>query len=277
MRLIGYRQGATVVVARLVDAEVARPIAPAEEFWSDPNRWGEDAGGEPVALAGVDVVPPVRPSARVICIGLNYTEHAEEGSWAPPEYPTVFARWTASLSTNGVPVGVPPGEQGLDWEAELVAVVGRHLYQVGEEDASGAVYGYAPFNDLTARRSQKLTTQWTLGKNADGSGPLGPIVTSAEVGPIDGGLRIESRVNGETVQSDSTAAMIFAIPRLLSFLSEGMTLHPGDLIATGTPSGVGYVRNPPRLLTPGDVVEVEIERVGSVTTPVVASTRAAVG
>jgi 2-keto-4-pentenoate hydratase/2-oxohepta-3-ene-1,7-dioic acid hydratase in catechol pathway len=255
------------MVARLVAEGSVRPIAPVEEFWADPFGWGEDAGGAPKPLAGLRVVPPVLPSARVICVGLNYAEHATEGNWSPPEYPTIFGRWTASLSTAGVPVAVPPGEPGLDWEAELVAVVGRPLHRAADVD--GAVFGYAAFNDLTARRSQKLTTQWTLGKNADGSGPLGPIVTAAEVGPIDAGLRIETRVNGETVQSDSTASMIFGIPYLLSFLSQGMTLRPGDLIATGTPSGVGYVRTPPRFLAAGDVVVVEIERVGAISTPVV--------
>lgn len=271
MRLIGYRDGETTVVARLDGPATMWPIAPADEFWADPYRWPEDAAaGQPLAGDGLDIVPPVPASARVICVGLNYADHAAEGRWDPPEYPTVFARWTASLSAGGKPVAVPAGEPGLDWEAELVAVVGRPLYRATEADADGAVYGYAPFNDLTARRAQKLTTQWTLGKNADGSGPLGPIVTSTEVGPIGDGLKIECRVNGETVQSASTSMMIFPVRRLLAFLSRQMTLHPGDLVATGTPSGVGYVRTPPRFLTPGDVTEVEIERVGSVSTPVVA-------
>lgn len=269
MRLIGYRDGRSTVVARVVDAGAARPIAPVDEFWDDPFSWGEDAGGTPVSTAGMAIVPPVPSGARVVCVGLNYAEHAREGNWAPPEYPTIFARWTASLTTDGAPVTVPPGEPGLDWEAELVAVVGRPLHRVDEAAASCAVYGYAPFNDITARRLQKLTTQWTLGKNVDGSGPLGAVVTAAEVGPVDEGLRIEARVNGETVQSDSTGSMIFGVPQLLAFLSRSMTLRPGDLLATGTPSGVGYVRTPPRFLTPGDVVAVTIERVGSVTTPVV--------
>lgn len=268
MRLIGYADGCSTVIARLLDADTVAPIAPAEQFWADPFAWGEEPGGAPKPVHDLRIVPPVLPSARVVCVGLNYAEHAREGNWSPPEYPTVFGRWTASLSTDRTPVAVPPGEQGLDWEAELVAVVGRPLHGATPADTDGAVYGYAAFNDLTARRSQKLTTQWTLGKNADGSGPLGPIVTAAEVGPVDAGLRIEARVNGEVVQSDSTASMIFDIPFLLSFLSQGMTLHPGDLVATGTPSGVGYVRTPPRFLHTGDVVEVEIERIGTLTTPI---------
>lgn len=271
MRLIGYRRGHDVMVARILGEAIAQPIATTEEFWEDPFRWGETPGtGDPVVLGDVDLVPPVRPSARVICVGLNYAEHAVEGNWAPPAYPTVFARWTASLAVPGTPVRVPPNEQGLDWEAELLAVVGKPVYRVRADNTEGVIYGYAPFNDLTARSLQKLTSQWTLGKNADASGPIGEIVTAAELGPIDGGLKIESRVNGEVMQSDSTKNMIFSIPDLLEFLSQGMTLNPGDLIATGTPSGVGYVRIPPRFLTPGDTVEVEIERVGRVSTPIVA-------
>lgn len=272
MRLIGYREGRDVIVARVLDEGKVQPIAEADEFWEDPFSWGETPGtGTPVERAGLHLVPPVRPSARVICIGLNYADHAEEGNWDPPRHPTVFARWTASLAVPGTPVPVPRYEQGLDWEAELVAVVGRPVHRVKAADSDGLIYGYAPFNDLTARTLQKLTSQWTLGKNTDASGPMGEIVTSAELGPIDDGLRIESRVNGELVQSDSTRSMIFGIPDLLEFLSQEMTLNPGDLIATGTPSGVGYVRTPPRFLTPGDVVEVEIERVGSVSSPIVAS------
>lgn len=268
MRLIGYRDGRTAVVARVVDENTMRPIASVDEFWDDPFRWGEHAGDAPVPRDRPEI-PPVSASARVICVGLNYAEHAREGNWTPPDHPTIFGRWTASLSTDRTPVSVPPGEPGLDWEAELAVLVGRRLHRASEADTEGAVFGYAPFNDLTARRTQKLTTQWTLGKNVDGSGPLGAVVTAAELGPIDEGLRIEARVNGEVVQSDSTSSMVFGIPYLLSFLSQTMTLHPGDVLATGTPSGVGYVRNPPRFLMSGDVVEVEIERVGSVTTPVV--------
>jgi 2,4-didehydro-3-deoxy-L-rhamnonate hydrolase len=145
------------------------------------------------------------------------------------------------------------------------------VYRSSAADADGAVYAYAPFNDLTARTLQKLTSQWTLGKNAERSGPIGDLVTAAEVGAVGDGLKIECRVNGEVVQSDSTASMLFGIPQLLEFLSQGMTLQPGDLVATGTPSGVGYVRTPPRFLVPGDVVEVEIERVGAVSTPIVSA------
>jgi 2,4-didehydro-3-deoxy-L-rhamnonate hydrolase len=272
VRLMGYQQGREVIVARLLGDGLAQPIAAVDKFWEEPFRWGESPGaGNPVRIADVTLAPPVRPSARVICVGLNYPEHAAEGQWGNPKYPTVFARWTASLTVHNAPVRVPRDEEGLDWEAELLAVVGKTAYRADAREAGEVIYGYAPFNDLTARTLQKLTSQWTLGKNTDGSGPMGAIVTAAELGPIGEGLRIESRVNGEVVQSGSTAQMIFDIPALIEFLSREMTLHPGDLIATGTPSGVGYVRKPPRYLSPGDVVEVEVERVGKVTTPIAAS------
>ncbi|GMA96193.1 fumarylacetoacetate hydrolase [Pseudolysinimonas kribbensis] len=228
MRLIGYRHGRSVTVGRALAGGLVQPIADVEEFWEDPFRWGEaPSGADPLPTADLELAVPVRPSARVLCVGLNYAEHAEEGNWAPPTYPTVFARWTASLALPGRAVTVPPSEQGLDWEAELLAVVGRPAYRVKAADAEGIVYGYAAFNDLTARTLQKLTSQWTLGKNADGSGPIGEIVTAAELGDISGGLRISSRVNGEVVQSDTTDNMIFGIPQLLEFLSQGMTLQPG--------------------------------------------------
>lgn len=272
MRLVGFRQGTTAVVARAVEADLVQPIAPVDEFWADPYRWcREGLTADPVRIAAADRVPPILGSARVICIGLNYAAHAEEGRWEAPQHPTVFGRWTSSLTTSGAPVAVPPDEAGLDWEGELVAVLGRPLSKAAAGDALDAVFGYAAFNDLTARTAQKLTTQWTLGKNVDRSGPLGEIVTTDELRKAPDDLRIQTRVNGEVMQSASTADMIFPVGELLSLLSRFMTLHPGDLLATGTPSGVGYVRTPPRFLQPGDVVEVEIEEIGNITTPVVAS------
>nr|BFE80886.1 hypothetical protein GCM10020093_034870 [Planobispora longispora] len=159
-------------------------------------------------------------------------------------------------------------EPGLDWEGEVAAVVGARLTDVDESAAEAGILGYAAFNDITARTAQKLTAQWTLGKNADFSGPIGPIVTADEVGRLTDGLRLVTRVNGEVMQDGDTRDMIFTVPELLARISATMTLHPGDVIATGTPEGVGYVRTPAKLLVPGDVVEVEIERLGLLRTPV---------
>jgi 2-keto-4-pentenoate hydratase/2-oxohepta-3-ene-1,7-dioic acid hydratase in catechol pathway len=166
-------------------------------------------------------------------------------------------------------VRVPSDEDGLDWEVELAAVVGRPISRADTATALDGVLAYATFNDITARRAQKLTTQWTLGKNVDGSGPLGDLVTADEVGDPGAGLRLTTLVNGERVQDGSTDQMIFSVGEILSFVSRTFTLRPGDLVATGTPSGVGYARTPPRLLHGGDVVEVEVEKLGRVRTPVV--------
>jgi 2-keto-4-pentenoate hydratase/2-oxohepta-3-ene-1,7-dioic acid hydratase in catechol pathway len=214
----------------------------------------------------------VLPGARVVCIGLNYLRHVAEGSFSGqdlPPYPTLFARWTASLTVHGAEVPVPADEDGLDWEGEVVAYVGSTLVDATPEEALAAVVGYSTFNDLTARKAQKLTSQWILGKNGDRSGPLGPLVPAAEVGDLRDGLRVQTRVNGETVQDGRTDEMVYTVGDTLSLISRTFTLRPGDLLATGTPSGVGYARTPPWLLQPGDVVEVEVERLGTLRNSIV--------
>ncbi len=166
------------------------------------------------------------------------------------------------MSVDGAEVPVPGNEAGLDWEGEIVAWVGTTLVDATPEEALAAVVGYSTFNDLTARKAQKQTSQWILGKNADGSGPLGPMVPAAEVGDLRDGLQVRTRVNGELVQDGSTSEMVYHVGETLAHISRTMTVAPGDLLATGTPSGVGYARTPPWLLQPGDVVEVEVDRLG---------------
>lgn len=271
MRLIGVRDGQDTLVAVVVGDRLT-PVAEVRDFYADVAKWRAAAAavttGERL-LAGAPLAPPVPPSARVLCLGLNYRAHAEEGVFGMPEHPTIFGRWTSSLSVGDVPVPVPANEPGLDWEGEVAAVVGAPLADVDAATAEAAVLGYAVFNDLTARTAQKLTAQWTLGKNADRSGPMGPLVTADEVGPLSAGLRLTTRVNGETVQEGNTRDLIFGVGEVLSLVSRTLTLAPGDVLVTGTPSGVGYVRTPPWLLHPGDVVEVEVERLGLLRTPVV--------
>jgi 2,4-diketo-3-deoxy-L-fuconate hydrolase len=269
MRYIGYRLRGATHVGALLDEGVVAPLGEMSEFWQDPYL-AAGGTGETLDLGGLEPVPPVPAGARILCVGLNYPAHVDEGPFSIPDHPTVFGRWHASLSVSDVPVTVPPDEAGLDWEGELVAVVGRPLSQASPQEALDAVYAYAAFNDITARRAQKLTTQWTLGKNVDNSGPLSPFVTADEVGDPGRGLRIVTRVNGEIMQDGDTAQMMFDVGRLLSFMSRTFELRPGDLVATGTPNGVGYARTPPRLLTDGDVVEVDIAEVGAVRTPVIA-------
>jgi 2-keto-4-pentenoate hydratase/2-oxohepta-3-ene-1,7-dioic acid hydratase in catechol pathway len=270
MRIVGVERpgaGPGIEVAALAeDSGKVTVIAPLARFWEDPAAWlSRPPAGPTLASTSVEQVPPVLPDARVFCIGLNYRQHAAEGSYRGqelPTYPTLFARWTRSLTVDGAQVPVPASEEGLDWEGELAAWIGAPLIDASPEQAAAAVFGYSVFNDLTARTAQKLTSQWILGKNADRSGPIGPIVPAAEIGDPGLGLRLRTRVNGETMQDARTDQMIYPIGETLSLISHTLTLRPGDILATGTPAGVGYARTPPRLLHPGDRVEVEIERLG---------------
>ena len=276
MRVVGIRRDGDVLVGALSeDGGQVTVLASLAEFWADAAAHLErDPVGETVDAVDVEFVPPVLPGARVVCIGLNYLEHVAEGSFSDaeiPPYPTLFARWTQSLTVGGAPVPVPADEDGLDWEGEVVAYLGAPLVDATPAEALAAVVGYSTFNDLTSRRAQKLTSQWILGKNGDNSGPLGPIVPAAEVGDLRDGLRVRTRVNGETVQDGSTEEMVYTVGDTLALISRTFTLRPGDLLATGTPSGVGYARTPPWLLRPGDVVEVEVDRLGVLTNPVVAN------
>ena len=269
MRIVGYITSDTtqVQVGDLsVDGATIIPLTGLEEFWADPAAaLAATTTGQPVDTAAVQLVPPVVPQARVICIGLNYLKHVAEGSYKDqelPEHPTLFARWSRSLTVDGAEVPVPEDEDGLDWEGEIVAWVGSRLVDATAEEALAAVVGYSTFNDLTSRRAQKLTSQWTLGKNGDKSGPLGPMVPATEVGDLRDGLRIQTRVNGTTVQDGTTNQMVYTVGDTLAHISRTLTIEPGDLLATGTPAGVGYARTPVWLLQPGDEVEVEVDRLG---------------
>ncbi len=270
MRIVGVIRagnGSGVEVAALGEHnDTVTLIASLADFWADPaGHLSRPPDGPAVAVTEVQLVPPVLPDARVLCVGLNYHDHVAEGSYRSqplPPYPTLFARWTQSLTVDGAEVPVPANEQGLDWEGEVVAWVGAPLVDASPDEALAAVVGYSTFNDLTARKAQKRTSQWTLGKNADRSGPIGPIVPATEVGDLRQGLRLRTRVNGTVVQDARTDQMMYTVGETLSQISHTLSLRPGDLLATGTPSGVGYARTPPRLLQPGDTVEVEIERLG---------------
>ncbi|MER7880479.1 fumarylacetoacetate hydrolase family protein [Streptomyces solisilvae] len=276
IRLVGLREtGGNTVVARLAeDGAGVAPICGLEEFWADPHHAVTlPPTGPSLPATDVDLVPPVLPDARVICVGLNYLAHLAEGTYAAdgiPPHPTLFARWPASLTVDGAEIPVPLDEDGLDWEGEVVAYVGATLTDATPEEALGAVVGYSTFNDVTARRAQKLTSQWTLGKNADRSGPLGPLVPATEVGDLRHGLTIRTRVNGEVVQEGSTDQMVYTVGDTLALISRTFALRAGDLLATGTPSGVGYARTPSWLMQPGDVVDVEVERLGTLRNTVVA-------
>lgn len=224
--------------------------------------------GEDIALAEVTPLSPVPQPGKLICIGLNYRAHAAEGGFALPDYPAVFLRVTTSLTGPGEPIILPDCSHELDYEAELAVVIGKTATNV-RENPLDYVAGYCCFNDGSIRNYQRKSSQWTMGKNFDRTGAFSTeLVTPDELAPGAAGLRIVARLNGEIMQDSNTADMIFDVAALITTLSEAMTLEPGDVIATGTPSGVGYARTPPVFLREGDRIEVEIEGIGTAINPV---------
>ncbi len=225
------------------------------------------------ARSSVNDVRPALPLARpekFICVGLNYALHAREGGHDIPTYPSFFVRVASSLVAAGGPVIRPKISEQLDYECELAIVIGKAGRHIAEAEALDHVFGYTIFNDVSVRDFQRKTSQWTPGKNFDGTGPCGPhIVTADELPPGAAGLRIMTRVNGETMQDSNTADMIFSTARTIALLSQFMTLKPGDIIATGTPSGVAHARKPPAWMKAGDTVEIEIEGIGVLRNPIV--------
>jgi acylpyruvate hydrolase len=212
---------------------------------------------------------PVARPGKILCLGLNYLEHAKEGGHARPQFPSVFLRCLTSLVPHQAPILRPSASETLDYEAELVAIIGRRAKHVKTADALACVAGYACFNDGSIREFQRRTSQWDMGKNFDRTGGFGPWLVSAdELPPGAQGLHIESRLNGKVLQSDNTANMMFPVAETIADLTQGITLEPGDLIVTGTPSGVGHARKPPLWMRPGDVCEIEVEAIGVLRNPV---------
>jgi 2,4-didehydro-3-deoxy-L-rhamnonate hydrolase len=271
MRLIAYESEDAVLVGRLDADDQISTICERDVFWRDPHAaLAGDATGAVMPLSDVRQVPAVPVGARVVCVGLNYRNHAMEGGRgeaAIPTIPVIFGRWTATLVCDGDEC--PVMEERYDWEGELGAVVGTEMFRVDAAAGLAGVFGYCAFNDLSARTFQRATPQFTMGKNAERSGPMSPITTADEVGDPGDGLHLVTRVNGEVMQDDSTADLIFSVGELIEHITQVMVLRPGDLIVTGTPAGVGAARQPPVFLRPGDRVEVEIERVGTVANPMV--------
>ncbi|CCA90751.1 fumarylacetoacetate hydrolase family protein [Novosphingobium sp. PP1Y] len=217
----------------------------------------------PIDIDAVRILPPLPNPGKIICVGLNYVDHAAEGNFEVPIYPTIFARFASSLLAHGAPMARPPQSEQFDFEGELVAVIGMGGRTILREEALLHVAGYSIFNDGSVRDYQFRTPQWTMGKNFDGTGAFGPcFVPSAALAPGAKGLRLQTRLNGVVVQDASTDDMIFDIAELIALLSEAITLAPGDVIVTGTPAGVGFARKPPVWMKPGDICEVEIEGIG---------------
>ena len=219
--------------------------------------------GTTVSAKSAKYLPPIPNPGKILCIGLNYRKHAEETGNPMPPYPIVFCRFNNTLVPHNGKMPMPSHSTQLDWEAELTVVIGKKCRNVPKEKALGVIAGYACFNDGSLRDWQFKGSQWTLGKNFDGTGGFGPdIVTSDELPPGGAPLRIMTRVNGEVMQDSNTDDLIFDVPTLVHEISKVMTLDPGDIIITGTPSGVAAGRTPPNWLKPGDVCEVEIEKIG---------------
>jgi 2,4-didehydro-3-deoxy-L-rhamnonate hydrolase len=219
------------------------------------------------------VLPIERPQ-KIICVGLNYRDHAEEQGVAAPEKPILFAKWPNTLIGPGEPIELPAISEQVDYEAELGVVIGSRVRNVSVENALEAVAGYVCVNDVSARDLQFSDGQWTRGKSPDTFCPVGPQVVPAAELPDPQALGIRAILNGRTMQDSSTANMIFGVAEIIAFASQTITLEPGDLIATGTPAGVGVFRDPPVFLQAGDEITIEIDGIGSLTNPVRAASAA---
>jgi acylpyruvate hydrolase len=213
---------------------------------------------------------PVPRPGKLVAIGLNYRDHAAESKMPLPERPVIFSKFTSSIIGPGDPIVIPPSSQKVDYEAELAVVIGRRVKRPSRDEAARAILGYTIVNDVSARDFQFGDGQWQRGKSCDTFAPMGPWIATADEIPEPQQLRIALRVNGQTLQSSNTKEMVFGAVDLVAYVSETMTLDPGDVIATGTPSGVGFARKPPVFLAPGDVVDVEIDGLGVLSNPVIA-------
>jgi 2-keto-4-pentenoate hydratase/2-oxohepta-3-ene-1,7-dioic acid hydratase in catechol pathway len=229
-----------------------------------------DVGEQVLSLDEVELGPPVPDPEKILCLGANYPEHAAEAGIDIPPVPTFFAKFRNSLVGPTSPVILTAADHFIDYEGELAVVIGKRCKHVSEQEALAYVAGYTVCNDVSARVLQMQTGQWTAGKAIDTFLPMGPgIVLAADI-PDPQTLLLTTRVNGEVVQRENTSQMIFSVAATIAFLSSFMTLEPGDVIATGTPSGIGARRKPPQFLHPGDIVEVEIERIGMIRNQMVA-------
>jgi 2-keto-4-pentenoate hydratase/2-oxohepta-3-ene-1,7-dioic acid hydratase in catechol pathway len=221
------------------------------------------------ALAGLQLLTPLARPGKLVCLGLNYADHAAEGGHQAPEYPAFFLRGATSLLAPGAPLIRPRCSDKLDYEAELAVLIGSPARHRTLDDALACVGGYSIFNDGTLRDYQRKASQWTIGKNFDATGPFGPwVVSPDELPPGASGLRIQSRLNGQVMQDSNTRLMITSVAQAIVLLSECLTLEVGDVIAMGTPAGVGYARTPPVFMKHGDRIEIEIERIGVLGNPI---------
>jgi acylpyruvate hydrolase len=286
MKIVGFesqegRRLGVVEGSEVIDVQAVSPAIP-NDLGEVLRRSGGDLGElariaqrAPASarrpLAGLTFALPVARPGKIVCLGLNYLEHVKEGRYADniPKFPTIFLRCITSLTPHESPIIRPRVSETLDYEAELVAIVGRRAKHLTVADAVSCIAGYSCFNEGSVREFQRRTTQWDMGKNFDRTGGFGPwMVTADELPPGGKGLKIESRLNGKVMQSDNTDNMMFPVAETLADITQAMTLEPGDLLVTGTPSGVGHARKPPAWMKAGDVCEVEIEGVGILRNPI---------
>src|SRR5271156_2595462 len=273
---LGVVEGDQVVDLQAADAKVPGDLGE----WLKQN----DGATKPLAdiakrapasarkpLGGIKYALPVGKPGKIICLGLNYLEHVKEGSQRDniPKFPTIFFRGLTSLVAHGQPIIRPQVSETLDYEAELILVVGKRAKHLTPANATSCIAGYSCGNEGSVREYQRKTTQWAMGKNFDHTGGFGPwLVTADELPDAAKGLKIQSRLNGTVMQSDNTDNMMFPVVEMLVYITQGITLEPGDVIFTGTPSGVGHARKPPVWMKNGDTCEVEIERVGILRNPI---------
>lgn len=246
-------------VATQIDRDPSALAAAREKGWLVPRR---DAYW----------FAPVPRPGKIVCIGMNYHDHAKEIGLAVPKAPAIFSKFSSCVIAPGEPVVIPESSTQVDYEAELAVVIGRRAKHVAAESAYHHILGYTAFNDVTARDFQFGDVQWQRGKSCDTFAPMGQTIVTADEIPDPHTLRIRLTLNGTVMQDSNTDQLIFRVPELIEHITKSITLEPGDVIATGTPPGVGYARKPPVFLKPGDDMEIEIERIGGLGNPIVAHT-----
>ena len=284
MKIVGFEHDKQLRLGvvegdQVIDLQAADPKIPADlgvvlsRNGGDLKALADAARNAPASarrpLNGIKYTLPVANPGKIVCLGLNYLEHAKEGGHQKPTAPSIFMRCTTSLVPHNMPIIRPQASETLDFECELLIVIGKTAKHLTMQNAYSCIAGYSCFNDGSIRQFQRRTAQWDMGKNFDKTGGFGPWFVSADELPEGGkGLKIETRLNGNVMQSDNTANMIFPVAETLVDLTQAMTLEPGDLIVTGTPSGVGHARKPPVWMKHGDVCDIEIEGIGILSNPV---------
>ena len=270
---LGVRTDAGVVDLSAVDeslpTDLKELLAMGKGAMQRAGRAARKAPEEAIVKGRISHLPPIQEPQKMICVGLNYKDHAAEAGLKPPTYPVLFVRFPTSMVGHGQPLIAPKASRRFDYEAELVAVIGSKARNVKKSEALNHVAGYSIFNEGSIRDYQMKASQWTVGKNFDATGSFGPEFVTADELPTGGkGLGIQCRVNGKVLQDSNTKEMIFDVKTLVYEAARAFTLLPGDIIITGTPAGVGFVRKPPVFLKEGDTCEIEVEKIGVLSNPV---------